>query len=744
MINELPFSITARTAILLGRENISSPIVAVLELVKNAYDADAEKVIIRFRKASLPEGTIEIIDNGHGMSWDDINTKWMVIGTDNKLITPVSPKGRLKVGEKGIGRFALDRLATQTVLETTPLHAPNEPTYRLTINWDKFVNAAEPLHKVLHPIVLLKRQKHHGTHLILSGLRDRWNQQAYERLYRDLVVLIPPFEKRLSGFSVNFDCDEVPSLTGRIRSPMTEAAIFKIYSKLDEENLVNISITTRNDSPDGKFRLFKRYKRNWFDLFDAPEEPMCGPLEFEFYFYLRDAPGVKGTEFTLRQLREYLDIYGGVRIYRDGFRVKPYGDPGGEGDWLGLSARRVKHPAGVASKTAGKWVVAENQVAAALFISRKENPALQDQTNREGLIENQAFRDARAFALKCIEIFEDDRKQYELSKKREEPASVKSVLEDALQSTSETIEEMEDIVSNLSDRTAKISLLDAASKIREAQLENLQKLEEVYEEEQHDTISKYQLLQNAATIGIAISAMGHEILETSRQVIEVISRLQKRLKSTQLLVDEKVEEYMERLQRYGQIMHSISYFALGHIDRDKRTRRKLNANDVISDLYNNTLIELGATNTAVIDFIPGNVPDIYAFPYEIESIIINFVTNAFAAFRRGHTPTTERRIEIETNYDTITRQIKIIARDSGPGIPKGDKDRIFGIYSTKIDDLGRPIGTGLGLLIIKDIVESHKGTLVVKEHGDRLPGAEFMVSLPISRERGADKEIEDG
>ena len=134
---ELTFFIAARTVLLLGRESISSPVVAVLELVKNAYDADANSVIVRFHKASTPEGTIEVSDDGHGMSWEDIKTKWMVIGTDNKQREPISPGGRIRVGEKGIGRFALDRLASQVVLETTPKppeREPAEPTYRLTID----------------------------------------------------------------------------------------------------------------------------------------------------------------------------------------------------------------------------------------------------------------------------------------------------------------------------------------------------------------------------------------------------------------------------------------------------------------------------------------------------------------------------------------------------------------------------------------------------------------------------------
>jgi signal transduction histidine kinase len=746
----LPFSITARTVLLLGRESISSPVVAVLELVKNAYDADAKSVTVRFRKGSIPDGTIEILDNGHGMNWKDIETKWMVIGTANKQVNPISPGGRVRVGEKGIGRFALDRLASRVVMETTPKpseHGPAEPTYRLTINWDKFVNTDKALHEIQHPVEILERREKPGTRLLLRGLREPWTHKDYEQLYRNLTVLVPPFKSKPTGFSIKFDCDEARDLSGRVRSPMAKAALFKIRARLDEENQVRVVITTRDGSPDGKFRVFKRYRRTWQELFDLPEDqptqPQCGPLEFELYFYLRRGPALKGTGVRLGQLREFLDIYGGVRIYRDSFRVKPYGDPGGAGDWLGLSARREQHPGGVASKS-DKWVAGENQVAASVFVSRQTNPDLRDQTNREGLFDNQAFRDMRSFVLKCIEIFETDRKQYEMSKLPAEPPTVGETIERAKQEVIEEVEKFEEILAYQPDSPPKAALADTLSQFKEIQLERLETLESIYEVEQRETITKHQLLQNLATIGIAMSAMGHEVLETSRQIMNTVKRLKKRLVSLTLFSDEKAEQYMERLHRYGQIMYSVSNFALGHIDRDKRRRQKVNVDSLIQELYDETLLEICATNEADIELKLGGVPDIYAFPYEVESIIINFVTNSLAAFRRGRTPVANRRIEIETRHDESTRQISIIARDSGPGIPKGDAERIFDIYSTKVDDEGRPIGTGLGLVIIRDIVESHNGTIEVVENGRVLPGAEFIVTLPIPQKRGRRKGDRDG
>jgi len=737
---ELSFSITARTALLLGRENISSSTVAILELVKNAYDADATEIAIRFRKASTNGGTIEIIDNGHGMSWEDIVTKWMVIGTNNKQISPYSPKGRRKVGEKGIGRFALDRLASQTIFETTSSNNSSEPTYHLEISWDKFINTPKSLQDIKHPVRVTERRLKPGTRLLLKGLRDCWTQKDYEVLYKNLVVLIPPFEKRLFGFTINFDCDEAPELSGKVRSSLTEVALYKMKCNIDNTGTTKIVITTRDGSEDGKLRQFKSYKRTWNQLVDSPsKKPSCGPLHFEFYWYLREAPS-KELGISLKQLLDYLEIYGGVRIYRDGFRVKPYGDPGGGGDWLGLNVRRVRHPGGVRSSK-DKWVVAENQVAAGVFISSDKNPDLKDQTNREGLISNQAYEDMRLFVTRCIEYFETDRQEYERNKKSsEEPETLEQSIQQLKEKYSKDTKKLNDVIDLLPEGKGKQALKEMLQGVVDSQEKNLDQLVTTYETEQTGIISKMQLLQNTATIGIAVASMGHEVLETSRHLIDAVNRIIKRIKELMLLTDERLNSYIVKLKKQGEILYSMAGFALGHANSDKRTRQRLNPDQVINDLYAETLKNICATNSVEIEFIRGNVPDIYAFPYEIESIVINFVTNSIAAFNKRAESTEQKKIEIETRFSESERMFELIARDNGPGIPEGDKNRIFEIYSTKVDSLGKPTGTGLGLVIVKDIVDSHKGKIVVNEHGTRLSGAEFIVSLPVPRERGRKKD----
>jgi signal transduction histidine kinase len=733
----LSFSITARTAILLGRENISSPHLAVLELVKNAYDADAKRVTVRFRKASTNKGTITFIDNGHGMNLDDLERKWMLIGTDNKQTNPISPEGRIKVGEKGIGRFALDRLASEVIVRTTSKYALEEPTYELSINWKKFENTNKELQSIKHPLKILPRSNTGGTRLELSNLRDRWESKDYKNMYRDLSSLIPPYGQKIQGFSINFDCDEAPELSGSLKSPFSEAALYKIRAKLNDKGQVSITITTRDSSENNQFRIFKKYTdRPWSELFDSKNEgipkPECGPIEFVFDFYLRTSKSAKGTGITLGKLRDFLDSFGRIHVYRDGFRIRPYGDRQG-GDWLDLNKRRVRHPAGVQSKKAGRWVVAENQIAGALFITRDGNPNLVDQSNRGGIMTNQAFRDMRAFVLKCIEIFETDRKSYELSKLPSEPESIDEEIDTVKDQLAESIDEIKDIINEQPDSPEKEHLLNVILTYKQDQSEKLESVGHKYKDEKVATITKMQLLQNQATVGIAVSSMGHEILGTSRKVLTATRKLVDRINKIMLIADEQIDVYVKRLRRYSHIIYAVSSFSLSHIGQNKRRRQSVNINNLIDTLNKEMLIDLAKANETQIESILGDLPNISVYPYEIESIVLNFVTNSLSALKRGGIPLSERKIEIETSHDKKNGQIILSVRDSGIGIPLEDTDRIFQLYSTKTDSENRPIGTGLGLLIVKDIVDNYKGKIKVINKGQKLPGAEFIVTLPVKR-----------
>ena len=155
-----------------------------------------------------------------------------------------------------------------------------------------------------------------------------------------------------------------------------------------------------------------RYKEKYVDgphqwndwIKDWAEHPGCGPFKFNMYFMTRDTPNLKLLNLRQKDFREFLEINQGIRIYRDNFRVRPYGEPSGKGDWLDMGLRRAKRPEGITQKG---WVVGPHQVVGAVFIGRENNPNLEDQTNREGIVEGAGFFDLRAAVLKAISYFEE-------------------------------------------------------------------------------------------------------------------------------------------------------------------------------------------------------------------------------------------------------------------------------------------------------------------------------------------------
>ena len=157
----------------------------------------------------------------------------------------------------------------------------------------------------------------------------------------------------------------------------------------------------------------------WSEMFkDRASSPRCGSLRFEMYFYPRQEVDLGDIAFTKSQIRGFLEANQGIRIYRDNFRVMPYGQPNGEGDWLRLGIRRTQSPAGVSQgDKSGGWRVGYNQVVGAVFISRDKNPDLIDQTNREGIVEGVAFYDLKTFAEAAVVWFEHRREEFARARK---------------------------------------------------------------------------------------------------------------------------------------------------------------------------------------------------------------------------------------------------------------------------------------------------------------------------------------
>lgn len=211
MDKQLNFKFKARLANLFGTELVSSPSVALGELVKNSYDADATEIILTFRNIRKPGGTIIIEDNGEGMNADDLEQKWMVIGTQDKQEHPVSNLfKRRKVGEKGIGRFAVQRLGHKVLLKSK---RQGEKTWNcLTINWDDYDRSSglfDAISNDFHQEPASTEAS--GVIVTLENVREAWDEHSFNQLRKDLYLLFSPFREEEQNFKVLVIADEFPS-----------------------------------------------------------------------------------------------------------------------------------------------------------------------------------------------------------------------------------------------------------------------------------------------------------------------------------------------------------------------------------------------------------------------------------------------------------------------------------------------------------------------------------------------------
>lgn len=403
LIKSLPFEIDARVPIQLGRESISSSVVAISELVKNAYDADAENVKIHFFNLGSKKSTLVIEDNGDGMNLELLTNYWLRIGTDYKTNNIHSnSKRRVLTGAKGLGRLGIDRLCHKLILQTKQFGM--DYVLEIQVDWEKYEKEGKALSDILHDIyrvslgfkgeygISYDKIDSKGTRLIMQGLKDYWMEEFLADLKQELSLLISPFGG-INDFRIDFKSG-ISSLDGELSSTrMLGAAEWILEAELDEDELVTIKI--RSEQSNENYTDGPHKWAEW--LKDRGKHPECGPFRFVMYFIPRDLHILKQLDFDRDDWAQFMKANQGIRIYRDNFRVRPYGEPSGKGDWLDLGLRRSRRPEAI---TQSGWKIGPHQSLGAVFIGRETNPNLIDQTNREGIVESTGFFELRAALLR--------------------------------------------------------------------------------------------------------------------------------------------------------------------------------------------------------------------------------------------------------------------------------------------------------------------------------------------------------
>ncbi len=740
LIEELPFEVEARVAIQLGRESISSSLTAIIELVKNAYDADAENVTIFLRNIGKDDAAMIIEDNGSGMSDIDIKNSWLRIGTDikDKAVKSKSKK-RIMTGAKGLGRLGIDRLCSKLLLQTKT--KKTDHIYELDITWADYEVSGRGLSKIKHGLYTnaipvdskYLSEKTKGTRLELKGLKDQWSIEAVKELKQELSMLVSPFG-RVNDFSIELDTEyEEEGLNGLVSSDQyLEAAEWKVHAEIDENNMV--SATMDSNIYEEKFQLDAVAWQEWIK--SRADTPRCGSLVFSFYYIpMRKAEEFKKIDFEKKRVGDFLKSNRGIKIYRDQFRAKPYGNPDSSGDWLNLGYRRSQNPA--ASSRKG-WPVAPQQVVGAVFISRVQNAGLIDQTNREGLVEEVPFFDLKAFALKIIEWFEANVVSFNQAKKpvADEAKKIKESTQKAKNKIEKIKESLSQIKSgkSLSERDDAIDLvISDISSVKDDLNESEKQADELerhFEEEKNT-------LANLASLGILTVCFGHEAKGNCNRAYLNAQDLQESFEKGTFMIAPDIEEdfrkQIEIIMGSTEYVNKFAGFALENIKRDKRRQTKISISTIARKVINtfaHSLEEkqgIGLDTKGIVD----NMPKIKGFTIDWESIFVNLLTNSIWAFRNYSAPPEGKIIKLSIKEEP-SGTLLIHFSDNGKGLETGTEKMIFlPNFSTRRNEKGVVDGTGMGLAIVHTLICDHAGGTIDVHSPGEIGGTEFIIKVPV-------------
>lgn len=671
----IPFQPRARLLRLIGGELVSDEIVAVMELVKNAYDADATRVNVTFTNVVEGKGEICIEDDGHGMDVATLIGCWMQPGGSTKQgdSNRVSRGGRRLLGEKGIGRFAADKLGTALELVTRAPGAPEE--LRATIDWAAFENE----HRMLSEVTARWERcppsapGRFGTCLRISGLRTTWSERLFRKLCMRLARLRSPFEAA-DAFKIVMHSDDFPDYSGEVVADYLAKAPYQLEASFDGGQ--NITIKLQGEAARET-------------VWNGAGALTCGAVRVRLFAFDLETPAIARIGPN-RDVRAWLKEWTGVSIYRDSFRVWPYGEP--HDDWLRLDQRRVNNPT---------MCLSNNQIIGFVEIGREANPDLVDQTNREGIIQSRAFADLQRLVLFVLQQLEQDRlsRRHPLER-RPEPRQAPA------QTT--IVDKLTELVGHL----PKVQGREAQSLVRDVR-EHVEREEGNY----RAFVSGYSEL---AAVGQAVPGILGVIDPLLREVQREVDNLRK------LLTGQKSTAVTKSLRTIADGCGGIEkrLQMLAPMQGNHSVRRR--AIDVVETLrafvkHFSPLFEERGVGLSVEE--PDGLIRAEIRPENLYRVLHILVTNSLDWLQRTKTP------EVSITISTTEAECILLVSDNGPGIPRELHDKVFEPMYT-----GREGARGMGLTIARNIVRSSGGELVVV--GDRRrKGATLRITLPRKRPR---------
>jgi signal transduction histidine kinase len=677
-MKENTFKVRARLIEQLGEQLIKNESIALIELIKNAYDADASTVNLIMKNVDNPEaGQIIVEDNGTGMDADIIRNVWLEAGSDykkkmieNNQLTPVYK--RRPLGEKGIGRFAVHKLGRK--IEIISKKEDKKEIYVL-IDWDKFENVRyideigiEVVER--EPEVFINQT---GTKLTISKLKNKWDSAEIKNIYRSVISFNNPFSKN-ENFNVNFEIDKKEWIEDLITiDKILDYALFFVEAEIEDDRIKNFRYEFR------PYNTMDRLQKRIVDenneeikkiskIVDKDNNPInngnykIGPIKFTAYIYDQDSKILKLGISDTKGLKEYLKINGGIRIYRDGVRVYDYGEP--ENDWLELDIRRVNVPA---------KRISNNLILAAIDLDRLKSTDLIEKTNREGFIENDAYLTFKSAILYLLNVIESQR----------------NIDKEKIRTYYGSKEKSQPVVNSIRDLKNAIEEKIKDEPTRRELIKYLDRIEKDYE-------SISETLLKAAGAGLNLSVVVHEMEK-------IISELK-------ILIDKEITG-----DRIKTLVKHLSNLIEGYSALIRsRGKKKENIIKIIDQAIFNMEYRLEYHKIEIIKeykSFSGNT-DLYVVRNLLLNSLMNIIDNSIWWLDYSKKGTEERKKIFINLIEYPYEHISIIIADNGCGFALPADEMIKPFVSAK------PDGMGLGLHIVSEIILAHNGKLLFPDESD--------------------------
>lgn len=703
----------------LGRNNFSKKESAILELIKNAYDAGASKLNLIFKKSEITGRLmLEIIDDGSGMNENDIRQAWMHVGKSTRDYKD-SDTGRIFAGSKGIGRFALARLGESVDMFTKKKFGVG---YHWKTNW----NSSE--------IDIDYNIASQGTKIQINELRDKWSSKSIKPLKNyisktcrdskmkisimflvengesleeetELIWSNPKIgENYLESIAINYNSKN-KMLSGQVFSDEFNDSVLKMTSKNIKEYLFEQNMIDELNKEISELIIeeedIKKEDITEQMIADLLEE--VGSFEGQLYFSLNNVSLVDKEKYEYKYTSLSNRFKTGVILYRNAFSIDSFE---GRTDWLELGKRSASSPA-AASHPTGSWRVRRNQLSGYIIIDKEENSHIEDISNRQGIVQNIHFIILKKIIDSALKEFESYRQSIirdirKIKDKENQTSVIKEVnIEDKIDSIIEQSKSIEELtIQDLVE--VKNKLAEYKNKVIEITSEKME-VEENYRYEA-------QLLNVLATLQLKISSLSHELHNNRNTIAVNPGKIEEALKrkydweelKSEIPSSKNIPLLLENLEKDLEKVLDLSDTIIDENKKERFEPREYSLEVLVEEIVEKWKIQYNWVNFK----INCTGEDVIIISYDYLMIILdNLILNSVQVNEY------RKELEISVDFDYNKGKLLLEYSDNGKGLDKKYKNNPLKILN--VHEGTREDGHGLGMWMVNNTIYKLNGNISI-------------------------------